>query len=44
MDAAKDGASMVFKELADGDLVSFSGFNDQVKDLSGGITRVDAAT
>ena len=44
MDAAKEGASMVLNELSDGDLISVTVFNDQVKDLSGGVTTIDAAT
>ncbi len=44
MDAAKEGASMVLSELADGDLAAVKVFNDKVKDLSDGVTEIDAAT
>ncbi len=44
MEAAKEGASMVLNELLDGDLAAVKVFNDKVKDLSDGVTQIDAAT
>ena len=44
MEAAKEGASMVLSELADGDLAAVKVFNDKVRDLSDGVTEIDAAT